>query len=162
METKHPAVMSGGGDRAGARPPRPRRHGLVWILLGLLALQSAGGIFGGGALVLSPGGDLLRMPTSYLEGSPFSDYLIPGLLLLAVLGIFPLVVVVGLWHRRPWAWFGAFAVGCGLVIFEIVEYAVIGSDAQQAIWGSIGALIAVCCVAPSVQRDSGVWWGRRT
>ncbi len=161
METKHPAAMSG-GERAGAQPPRPRRLGLVRILLALLALQGAGGIFGGGALVLSPSGDLLRMPTSYLEGTPFSDYLIPGLLLLTALGVFPLVVAVGLWRRRPWAWFGAFAVGCGLVIFEIVEYAMIGSDAQQAVWGSIGALIAICCIAPSVQRDSGVWWGRRT
>jgi hypothetical protein len=147
---------------AARRPAGRRRHGLVWILLVLLVLQGVGGIFGGAALVLSPSGDLLQMPTSYLDGSPFSDYLIPGLLLLTVLGVFPLVVAAGLWRRRPWAWFGAFAIGCALVIFEIVEYAMIGSDPQQAVWGSIGVLIAACCIAPSVQRYSGVWWGRRT
>lgn len=145
-----------------ARPDRPRRHGLVWILLGFLVLQGIGGVFGGAAFVLAPDGDLLRMPTSYLEGTPFSDFLIPGLLLLTLLGIFPLVVAVDLWRRRPWAWFGAFAVGCALVIFELVEYAMIGPDPQQLVWASIGGLIAVCCISPSVQRYSGVWWGRRT
>jgi len=141
---------------------KPRRHGLVWLLLGFLVLQGIGGIFGGAAFVLAPDGDLLRMPTSHLDGTPFSDYLIPGLLLLTVLGVFPLAVAVGLWRRRPWAWFGAFAVGCGLVIFELVEYAMIGPDPQQLVWASIGGLIAVLCIAPSVQRYSGVWWGRRT
>ncbi len=147
---------------AGAAENTPRRHGLVWLLLGFLVLQGIGGIFGGVAFVLAPDGDLLRIPTSYLEGTPFSDFLIPGLLLLTVLGVFPLVVAVGLWRRRPWAWFGAFAVGCGLVIFELVEYAMIGQDPQQLVWGSIGGLIAVLCIAPSVQRYSGVWWGRIT
>jgi hypothetical protein len=149
-----------GSDGAGVG--KPRRHGLVWLLLGFLVLQGIGGIFGGVAFVLAPDGDLLRIPTSYLEGTPFSDFLIPGLLLLTVLGVFPLVVAVGLWRRRPWAWFGAFAVGCGLVIFELVEYAMIGQDPQQLVWGSIGGLIAVLCIAPSVQRYSGVWWGRIT
>ena len=143
-----------------AATAKASRHGLVWILLGLLVLQGIAGIFGGAALVLAPDGDLLRIPTSYLEGTPFSDFLVPGLLLLTLLGVFPLVVAVDLWRRRPWAWFGAFAVGCGLVIFELVEYAMIGPDPQQLVWGSIGGLIAVCCLAPSVQRYSGVWWGR--
>jgi uncharacterized membrane protein (DUF2068 family) len=133
----------------------------VWVLLALLVLQSIGGIFGGVAFVLAPDGALLRIPTSYLEETPFSDFLIPGLLLLTLLGIFPLVVAVGLWRRRPWAWFGAFTVGCALVIFEVVEYLMIGSDPQQLVWGSIGGLIALCCIAPSVQRYSGVRWGRR-
>jgi hypothetical protein len=43
-----------------------------------------------------------------------------------VLGVFPPVVALGLLRRRRWAWFGAFAVGCGLVIFELVEISVVG------------------------------------
>jgi len=147
--------------RSGDGRGKPRRHGLVWILLAFLVLLGIGGLFGGVAFVLAPDGDLLRMPTTYLEGTPFSDFLIPGLLLLTLFGVFPLVVTVGLWRRRPWAWFGAFAVGCALVIFEIVEYLLIGSDPQQVLWGAIGGLIAVLCIAPSVQRYSGVRWGRR-
>ena len=49
--------------------------------------------------------------------------------------------------RRPWAWFGAFAVGCGLMIFEFVEISVIGYNVQQPIWGTIGLLIALVSLA---------------
>jgi hypothetical protein len=80
-------------------------------------LQALGGIAGGGALAIKPHGDLLKMPMSYIEDSPFHDYRIPGLLLLLVLGIFPLVVAIG--------------------------------------------LLALASLAPSVQRDCGLRWGRR-
>ena len=138
-----------------------RRPALLWVLIGLLVLQSLGGIAGGGALAAKPDGSLLKMPLSYIEDSPFHDYRVPGLLLLLVLGVFPLVVAIGLLRRRPWAWFGAFAVGCGLIIFETVEYEVIGYNVQQPIWGSVGALIALVSVAPSVQRSCGLRWGKR-
>lgn len=140
---------------------RHRRPALLWILFGLLVLQGLGGIGGGGALAIRPNGGLLKMPLSYIEDSPFHDYRVPGVLLLLVLGIFPLVVAIGLLQRRPWSWFGAFAVGCGLIIFELVEYEVIGYNVQQPIWGSIGALIALVSLAPSVQRSCGLRWGRR-
>jgi hypothetical protein len=140
---------------------RRRRPAFSWALFGLLVLQALGGIFGGAALAARPDGGLLKMPLSYIEDSPFHDYRIPGLLLLLVLGVFPLVVAIGLLQRRPWSWFGAFAVGCGLIIFELVEYEVIGYNVQQPIWGSIGALIALTSLAPSVQRDCGLRWGRR-
>lgn len=138
-----------------------RRPALLWVLFGLLVLQALGGIAGGGALALKPDGSLLKMPLSHIEDSPLHDYRVPGLLLFLVLGVFPLVVAVGLLQRRPWAWFGAFAVGCGLIIFEVVEYEVIGYNVQQPIWGSVGALIALTSVAPSVQRSCGLRWGRR-
>jgi hypothetical protein len=140
---------------------RHRRPALTWVLFGLLVLQALGGIAGGAALAIKPKGDLLKMPLSYIEDSPFHDYRVPGLILLLVLGVFPLVMAIGLLQRRPWAWFGAFAVGCGLIIFELVEYEVIGYNAQQPIWGSIGALIALVSLAPSVQGECGLRWGRR-
>jgi hypothetical protein len=142
--------------RATSRRPAP-----LWVLFGLLVLQSLGGIGGGGALAARPNGDLLKMPLSYLECSPFPDYRIPGVILLCVLGILPLVVAFGLWGRRRWAWFGAFAVGCGLMIFELVEIAVIDYNVQQPIWGTVGLLIALLSLAPSVQRSCGLSWGRR-
>jgi hypothetical protein len=139
----------------------PRRPALLWVLVGLLVLQGLGGIGGGGALALKPDGSILKMPLSYLDGSPFSDYRVPGAILLCVLGIFPLVVAFELLRHRRWAWFGAFAVGCGLLIFELVEIAVIGYNVQQPIWATVGLLIALVSIAPSVQRACGLRWGRR-
>ena len=134
---------------------------LLWVLFGLLVLQGLGGIGGGAALASKPDGSILKMPLSYLDGSPFADYRVPGTILLCVLGIFPLVVAFGLLKRRRWAWYGAFAVGCGLMIFELVEISVIGYNVQQPIWGTIGLLIALVSIAPSVQRACGLCWWRR-
>ena len=67
-----------GAARSAARSSRPAA---VWALMALLLLQGISGIAGGVALVAAPDGRIMQMPVSYLDGSPFSDYLIPGLIL---------------------------------------------------------------------------------
>lgn len=118
----------------------------------LLLIQALGGLAGGASLSIRPDGSVMQMPVSYLHGSPFSDYLIPGLCLLLVLGVLPLVVLVGVWRGAAWAWYGAFTVGCGLIIFEIVEFGVIGYNWMQVLFGGIGVLITAACLLPSVRR----------
>jgi len=57
------------------------------ILIGLLAMLGLGAIGGGGALILSPSGKLLGgLPLAMLNKTPFSDFLIPGIILFFVLG----------------------------------------------------------------------------
>ena len=104
---------------------QPRRPVTAWALIALLLLQGLGGLAGGLSLSIKPDGSIMQMPTSYLDGSPFSDYLIPGLILLLVLGVLPLVAAAGLWMRRRWAWYAAFVVGCGLMIWILVEITII-------------------------------------
>ena len=96
----------------------------------------------------------MGMPVSHLDGSPFSDYLIPGLILLLVLGVLPLVAAAGLWVRRSWAWYVAFAVGCGLMIWILVEITIIPYDPLQIVFGVIGALIVLVSLTASVRRAS--------
>ena len=98
----------------------------------------------------------MHMPLSYLDGSPFADYLVPGLCLLLILGVAPLVALVALWLRKTWAWYLAFAIGCGLVIFELVEIQFIPYDVLQPVFGTVGALIALVSVLPSVRRYARV------
>lgn len=98
----------------------------------------------------------MQMPVSYLDGSPFSDYLVPGLILLIVLGVCPLVVLAGLWLRPQPAWYGAFAVGCGLIIWLIVEITIIPFSSLQAFFGTVGVLIAAIALLPAVRRFCGV------
>ena len=72
------------------------------ILLFLLAFLGLGAIAGGGALIVSPSGDLLKMPLSLIEKSPFRSYLIPGIILFSVLGLVPCLVVFGLIKKPKW------------------------------------------------------------
>jgi hypothetical protein len=137
-------------------PDQTRRPAAIWALLALLLLQGLGGLGGGISLVLGPEGQIMKMPVSYLEGSPFPDYLVPGLILTLVLGVFPLVALVGLWQRNPWSWYAAFAVGCGLMIWILVEVMIIPFDPLQVIFGVVGALITAVALLAPVRRYCGV------
>ncbi len=94
-------------------------------LLILTAVQAAGAIAGGVGLVRDPI-DNIGMPLSMLEGSSFKDYLIPGLILLIVVGLFSLFVFAGLLRRWKPAWWLSLASGGGLVIWIITEVALLG------------------------------------
>jgi uncharacterized BrkB/YihY/UPF0761 family membrane protein len=136
-----------------------RRPRLLRPLIVLLVLLGIGGIFGGAALVISPSGKLLHVAGA-VDPSPFSDFLIPGLVLLLLLGVAPLVVAIFVRKGRRWAWFGSFAIGCALIIFEIVEVLIIGYNVQQLIWGPVGALIVLLTITPAVQYWCRLRWGR--
>jgi hypothetical protein len=120
---------------------RSGRPAAVLALMALLLLQGISGVAGGVSLVTAPDGRIMQMPVSNLDGSPFSDYLIPGAILLLVLGVFPLVVLVGLWLCPRPAWYGAFPVGCGLIIWIIVEVFIIPLSTLQAFFGVVGVLM---------------------
>jgi hypothetical protein len=66
------------------------------ILLILLVFLGLGALAGGLAMIISPSGNLLRMPLSLIEKSPFRSYLIPGIILFSVLGLAPCLLVLAL------------------------------------------------------------------
>jgi len=136
-------------------PAAPRTIA-VWILLALLVVQAIGAIGGGGVLVISPDGDLMQMPVSQLEGSPFDSFLVPGLILLIVLGILPLVAAIGVWFGQTWAWWLAGVVGCGLVIWITVEMMIIDYHWLMPTYGAMGLAIILAALPRSVRRYCGV------
>ncbi|MBN2245425.1 MAG: hypothetical protein JW755_06240 [Candidatus Aminicenantes bacterium] len=126
----------------------------IYILLVLILFQGLSGIVGGIGLVLDPTGKSLQLPIEWLEGSPFDDFQIPGLILLFVLGIYPLVVLYRLWRKLKWAWFAAFIVGAALIIWIGVEIMIIGYHPQpplQLIYGLVGLFILIFVFLPSVR-----------
>jgi len=120
-----------------------------------LLFQGLSGLLGGIGLVADPTGGLFQMPLSWLEGSPFGDYLIPGWILLLVLGVFPLVAWYGLVKRWWWSWLAAGAVGIGLVIWVLVQIRIIGYHPQppfQLIYGLLGVVILGLSLMPSIRQ----------
>ena len=129
----------------------------AYLLMATLLLQGLSGLAGGLALVADPTGALLNLPLDWLAGSPFDSYLIPGLILLLVLGVGPLLVLHGLWRRRPWATRGALLVGLALLIWIGVEVLVVGyqpTPPLQLIYGLLGVLILLLAARVSVGRPS--------
>jgi hypothetical protein len=143
------------------------RPASVYLLMVLLLFQGVGAVFGGYSLVADPSGGILQMPLSALDGTPFSSYLIPGLILLLVLGVFPLVTVAGLWLRPslPWlaglerlvhlhgAWLASFTIGVALIIWISVQGMMIGLEhLLQWSYLVLGFVIIGISLLPSVRR----------
>ena len=135
--------------RANGRPVTLR------LLMAALVFQGLSAIAGGYGLVSDPTGRALGIPSDWLQGSPFADYLIPGLILLLVLGLFPLVVVYGLWARNAWSWRAALLVGVALVGWIVVEILIIGYVSHpplQLVYGLLGIIILLLTLVPSVRQ----------
>lgn len=136
--------------------PNPRKKPIsVYILLVLIIFQGLSALLGGIGMILDPSGKSQKIPISLLDGSPFSNFLIPGLILFIVLGLYPLVVFYGLLKKLKWSWFAAFVLGGALIIWIVVEIIMIGYQSQpplQLIYGIIGLIILFTALLPSVRR----------
>jgi hypothetical protein len=71
---------------------------------------SIGAIYGGILLVIYPDGSFFEMPLEMLSETPFPDYIIPGILLLLFLGLFPFFAFICLILKPDWPWFNHFNV----------------------------------------------------
>ncbi len=111
------------------------------FLIAVEVFTGLGALAGGVSLMVCPDGAVLHMPTTYLAGSPFADYFVPGLLLALVVGGGMLGAALVLLQRPTYASETAIVSGGALVIFEIVEYSIIGFNAMQALFGLLGAIV---------------------
>jgi hypothetical protein len=140
----------------------PPRSGLAKASITVLALLGIGALAGGLALIVGPRGEILPLPVSALEGSPFDTYLWPGVILFTVLGLGPLVAVRLAWSRHPLAPVAAFTVGVALLIWIVVEISIIGYSNEpplQAVYLVMGLLITGLALAWLVQ--TGLAFPRR-
>ena len=128
----------------------------MWTLVIGTLLLAVTALFGGLNLVRDPTGasiDLvIPVDLSHLVGTPFSDYAVPGLILIVFLGLLPLAVVYGQLTRTPWAWPASILTGIILIGWIVVEVSLIGylSPLQPA-YGLLGIGLVVLCFLPSVQ-----------
>jgi hypothetical protein len=119
------------------------------LLIILIIFQGLSGIAGGVGLIYDPTGEAINIPQSWLEGTMFGDYLIPGIILLVVLGIFPLIVSYGLVRKKEWGAQAAIFIGAALIIWIAVEIIVVGYKSDpplQMIYGILGVLILLFSV----------------
>jgi len=122
---------------------------------GLLLIQlfnGISGVVGGFLLIKDPSGTGLGMPLSWLDGTPFSSYLVPGVVLLVINGLGnlggSLVTLMKYRHAgRIAAFFGA-----AMMIWIISQVSWIGYQS------GLQPLYFVTGLAQSIL---GLWWTRR-
>ena len=106
------------------------------ILVSLILFLGLSAIGGGGTLIISPSGTLLGgLPLSILQHSPFTNFLVPGIILFFILGFAPCLISIAL-IKKPksefaekfnlftdmyWAWSYSIYIAFALIIWIQVE-----------------------------------------
>lgn len=110
----------------------------------LLVLLGISAIFGGGALIIDPSGNLNGMPVSLLEHSPFSTFLIPGLILFLFNGVSS--VVIAILVIRKYRYYSELVISQGIIqdVWIIVQLFMIKSiHFLHYIYFIVGALLII-------------------
>ncbi|MEK5234515.1 hypothetical protein NST99_02200 [Paenibacillus sp. FSL L8-0470] len=143
-----------------------KRPGAVILLYILQAFLGVGAVGGGLMLLADPSGEMIGMPSSVLERSPFEDFAIPGVLLLVIFGLLPLLVLYGLVKKPDWkwaaplnpfrtlhsAWALSLYIGFGQIIWIMVQtYMMDAVSVVHVIYTSLGLLIQAVTLLPAVQ-----------
>lgn len=122
-------------------PREPARRGR-WLLAAMCWFVALTALGGGLALVLRPDGSLLETPPSLLRYSPFTSFLIPGVLLLVVIGAGSAIAGVLIARRSPLAPYAAFFAGSALFVWTVTEMVLLRTHHWlQIAYLSIAALI---------------------
>ncbi|HYL82766.1 MAG TPA: hypothetical protein VE263_00910 [Candidatus Angelobacter sp.] len=100
------------------------------LLLFFFLLNGIAGV-AGGLLVMK---ETLPFPRVWLQGTPFHTYLIPGLILCAVVGGSHLAAAFSILARRAWAKTACVLAGAILAGWMIGEILLIGFQAPIQVW----------------------------
>ena len=111
-------------------------------LLALQAVVAITAVAGGVALVVGATvpalSTVLVPPAEYLEGSPFTSYAVPGILLAVVIGGTHALAFVTLARRTRWGPFLSAATAFGILIWIFVQMLVIPFSPLQAVYFAAG------------------------
>ena len=121
------------------------------VLLDLNLFLGVTAVAGGVALLTG----WIKMPLSSLAGSPFSDYTVPAILLVGAVGGTALLAA-WLVHLKLSVGVPASVVaGAAIMVYEIVEWSVIGFAWLQAAYMAIGVLIIGVAIWVRLAQVSG-------
>ena len=112
----------------------------------LLLLNGIGAFYGGLQLIADPSGAKLQLPLSYLDHSPFYDYLIPGIVLIVVNGVFSFVTLGTLLFKHVHSHWFLIIQGLlltGWIVFQILFLRMFYPP-LHATFLSLGIVLLVC------------------
>lgn len=138
----------------------------VYILIAALLFLSLGGFFGGVMLIYDPSGISIQMSSGLINGTPFTNYLLPAIILFIFLGILPAIVFWGLIKKPEWKYFNLFNVyrgvhwawtyslytGIILVLWMDFEIMFVGyHEFIQTFYSLFGVIIIILSLLPGVK-----------
>ncbi len=142
-----------------------------YLLVVLLVFLAVGAIPAGLSLVIDPTGSSIGFPPELLDqlqGSPFKNFLVPGLFLVILLGFLPLLTSYGLitrkntkwlkkmnsYKNRHWSWAFSYYTGLILILwinmqlFFGIEFGIL-----HFAYTLLGVVIVFVAQLPSTQKE---------
>ncbi len=135
----------------------PLKHKVIRIaLFAIEAVIGLSAIQGGIALLR---GDFMNvLPVDWLAGTPFSDYTIPGLLLVIVIGGSGLLAAATVFIEREWAVLVSVLAGLMMAGYEVVEIVSIDSKVGNALPTALGLQLFFGVLGLAVFGLAGYLW----
>ncbi len=94
----------------------------LYLVLGLLQIFIAiGALPAGYAMITDPTGKSLGMTTDMLAGSHFQNFLVPGIYLFTVNGVFHLLAGILSILKKKYTWLFGLALGFALLVWITVQ-----------------------------------------
>jgi hypothetical protein len=138
---------------------------MLWPLVLVLLILAIGGYYGGITMLLDPTGSLLGVADA-LPLLPVPNFILPGLFLIAVMGLFPNLLAYALiarpnwagmdaisrWSKHYWAWTGCIALVVILVIWLTVEVIMMGWWPITSMTAILGLLVFLIALLPGVRK----------
>lgn len=119
---------------------RPHRD---WWLFALTAFTAISAFAGGGALIARPDGSALGADVSLLSASGFSTFLVPGVLLVAVVGGLHALAAVLVAARARLGSLAAFTAGIAVIVWIICELILLReTHPLQLLYAGVGVVVA--------------------
>ena len=142
-----------------------RRPFMLWPLVFFLLFLALGGLYGGLAMLTDPTGNSLQV-ADVLPLLPVPNYILPGIFLLVVMGLFPLLLSYALiarpnwpwvnslfqWSKHYWAWTATIIFVAIIAIWLAVEGLLIGFFPITVITAVVGLLILLFTLVPGVRK----------
>ena len=116
------------------------------IVILLLLFNGIGAFYGGLSLITDPTGGKLQLPLSYLEHTPFRNYLVPGIVLLCVNGVFSFFTLSTIILKNKSAFLYVIAQGLllsGWIIVQIILLQMFYAPLHGTFL-AIGILLTIC------------------
>lgn len=116
-------------------------HVLAYVLL---FFNGVGALFGGWNLMIHPDGSSLQLSMDWLQHTPFPDYLIPGMILFIVNGLFSIFVFIAILLKLRNYYRLIMVQGAILVGWIVIQVALIRTiDFLHILFGSIGIVLFI-------------------
>jgi hypothetical protein len=143
-----------------------KRPFLLWLLIIVLISLALGGFSGGIPMLADPANGGYLQFGELLPLLPVPNLILPGLFLLVVMGLYPILLAYALivrptwnwvdrlfkWSKHHWAWTGSLILVANITIWLAYEAWLIGWFPITTITAIQGLLILLFAMLPSVRK----------